>query len=173
MASASDDTMSFALADDGGGSDTTDNPDANARTAADGDTSSDNPDASDTDSSTTDTPADAVATDDTPLDADVADASDTTAPSQEPVEASLNADDGLSLLVQGGEEVDLSALDNLTGDTSVTVDGGADTGLDVSANVDLPDGVDAVLDAVETPPLDPFEPLNQDDDLATQRLPVV
>jgi VCBS repeat-containing protein len=173
MASASDETMSLAMADDGGGSDVTDSPDDNARTTADNDTSTDNPDAPDTDTSTTDTSVDAMATDDTPLDGAIADGSDTTVEPQQPVEASLNSDDGLSLLVQGGEEVDLSALDNLLGDTSVTVDGSGDTGVDVSANVDLPDGVDAVLDLVETPPLDPFEPLNQDDDLATQRLPVV
>jgi VCBS repeat-containing protein len=146
-ASASDDMTGFALADDGSGGDVADSPDTNARMAADGDTSSDSSDAQDTDPSTADEP--------------------------QPVEASLNTDDGLSLLVQGGEEVDLSALDSLTGDTSVSIDTGDGSGVDVSANVDLSNTVDAVLDLVETPPLDPFEPLNQDDDLATPRLPVV
>ncbi|MBW9090996.1 hypothetical protein JNB91_24605, partial [Rhizobium wenxiniae] len=169
MASASDEMSSFALADDGGGSDVTDSPDDNARTTAENDTSSDNPDAPDPDISATDT----TVTDDTTSDAALADGSDTTPEQQEPVELALNADDGLSLLVQGGEEVDLSALDNLTGDTSVDVGGGDGTGLDISANVDLSNAVDAVVDLVETPPLDPFEPLSQDDDLATPRLPVV
>ncbi|MNU70714.1 hypothetical protein D3C71_601260 [compost metagenome] len=146
-ASASDDMTGFALADDGSGGDVADSPDTNARMAADGDTSSDSSDAQDTDPSTADEP--------------------------QPVEASLNTDDGLSLLVQGGEEVDLSALDSLTGDTSVSIDTGDGSGVDVSANVDLSNTVDAVLDLVETPPLDPFEPLSQDDDLATPRLPVV
>jgi VCBS repeat-containing protein len=79
-----------------------------------------------------------------------------------------NADapiDGEALLADDeSQEIDLSALDGGTEDALATTDG--------STGSDTVDGA-VVTETVEVPPLDPFEPVNQDDDLSSQRLPVV
>jgi hypothetical protein len=56
------------------------------------------------------------------------------------------------------------------------VDVGTDTGVnaDVSVGADATDNTAATVDVtVETPPLDPFDSINQNDEIETHKLPVV
>ncbi|WJH41720.1 Ig-like domain-containing protein [Aliirhizobium terrae] len=166
MMASSDDVVSLAFADDGGGDD-------GGGAAADDDNrlalaDDQSPDA---DPDATDATADGTGADAT------GDGTDAVVDRPDAVETA-SADDGGNPLIDvsidaGGEEIDLTALDGLSDDPALTVD--ADVSLDqgVNADVDVPAVTETVTEVVDAPPLDPFEPLNQDDDLANQRLPVV
>jgi hypothetical protein len=155
MMASSDDVVSLAFADDGGGDDGGASADDDNRLAASDDQAPDAPDSGDA----------------------AGDGSDAVTDQPDAVETA-SADDGANPLLDvsidaGGEEIDLSALDGMSDDPAVTID--ADVSLDqgVNADVDVPAVTETVTEVIDAPPLDPFEPLNQDDDLANQRLPVV